>query len=106
MVCELQSLGKTVDLLWVKGHQGTPANEKADVPAGKPASRTRHSKAVSIAYLKLGVSERFNTKKKEWHASPDHHGTDEIPHAWTGCVTPLPALWLRFAKATEDQPCT
>jgi ribonuclease HI len=79
MVCEIRGQGKTVDLVWVKGHQGTPSNEKADVLAGKAASKTGYSKVVSIAHLKLRISKRYNTKKEEWHRSPLHHGTEEIP---------------------------
>jgi hypothetical protein len=79
MVCEIRGQGKTVDLVWVKGHQGTPGNEKADVLAGKAASKIGHSKVMSIAHLKLRISERYNVKKEEWHKSPHHHGTEEIP---------------------------
>jgi hypothetical protein len=76
MVCELRSQGKTVDLVWVKG---TPGNEKADALAGQAAGRTGHSKIMTIAYLKLRISEKFRTKKEEWHKSPGHRGTEEIP---------------------------
>jgi ribonuclease HI len=65
MVCEIRGLGKTVDLVWVKGHQGTPGNEKADVLAGTAASKTGYSKVMSIAHLKLRISERYNAKKEE-----------------------------------------
>jgi ribonuclease HI len=79
MVCEIRGQGKTVDLVWVKGHQGTPGNEKADVLAGKAASKAGYSKVMSIAHLKLRISVRYNVKKEEWHKSPHHHGTEEIP---------------------------
>jgi ribonuclease HI len=79
MVCELRGQGKTVDLVWVKGHQGTPGNEKADVLAGKAASKTGYSKVMTISHLKPRISERYNTKKEDWQTSPHHHGTEEIP---------------------------
>jgi hypothetical protein len=34
---------------------------------------------MTIAHLKLRIPERYNTKKTEWHKSPSHHGTEEIP---------------------------
>jgi hypothetical protein len=79
MVCEFRGRGKTVDLVWVEGHHGTTGNERADVRAGKAAGKTGYSKVMSIAHLKLQISERYNTKKEEWHESPNHYGTEEIP---------------------------
>jgi hypothetical protein len=79
MVCELRGQEKTVDLVWVMGHQGTPGNEKADVFARQAAKKTGYANVMTIAHLKLRISERFGSKKEEWHKSPDHHGTEEIP---------------------------
>jgi ribonuclease HI len=78
-VCELRSQGRTVDLVWVKGHQGTPSNERADVLAGKVAEKIGYSKYMSIAHPRLRISEKFRNAKDKWHETPAHHGTEEIP---------------------------
>jgi hypothetical protein len=79
MVCSLRNRGKTVDLVWVKCHEGTLGNEKADILAGKAAEKAGYSRVMSIAYLKLRVSEKFRSAKELWHKVPNHHGTEEIP---------------------------
>jgi ribonuclease HI len=64
MMRELRGQGKTVDLMWVKGLQGTPGNEKADVLAGLTARKTGYSMIMTIAHLKFRISEKFRTKKR------------------------------------------
>jgi ribonuclease HI len=64
MVCSLRNRGKTVDLVWVKGHEATPGNEKADVLAGKAAEKAGYSRVMSIAHLKLRISDRFRSAKE------------------------------------------
>jgi len=34
---------------------------------------------ISLAHLKLRISEKFRKAKKAWHEDPHHHGTEEIP---------------------------
>jgi ribonuclease HI len=77
MVCGLRE--RNVNLVWVKGDEGTPGNEKADVLAGRAAEKPGHSKTMSIAYLKLRISEKFGNAKESWHKSLGQHGTEEIP---------------------------
>jgi hypothetical protein len=70
---------RTVDLVWVKGHAGTAGNERADELAGKATERTGTQDTMSLSYIKLRISERFNEAKEKWNALPAHHGTEEIP---------------------------
>jgi len=34
---------------------------------------------ISLAHLKLRISEKFRKAKKAWHEDPHHHGTEENP---------------------------
>jgi hypothetical protein len=70
---------RTVDLVWAKGHARTPGNERADELAGKAAELVGPYTAMSLACIKLRISERFRKAKETWHADPTHHGTMEIP---------------------------
>jgi hypothetical protein len=79
MVCELRHHRRTVNLVWVKGHEGTPGNEKADSLVGKAAEKLGHSEVMSMAHLKPRISEKFGKAKEAWHKVPGHHGTEEIP---------------------------
>jgi hypothetical protein len=54
---------------------GWPGNERADALAEKSG----YSKVVSLAHLKLQISEKFRRAKAAWHEVPSHHGTEEIP---------------------------
>jgi hypothetical protein len=33
---------------------------------------------MSLAHLKLKISEQFRAAKEKWHAYPGHHGTMEV----------------------------
>jgi hypothetical protein len=56
--------------VWVKGHQGTPSNEKADALAGKAAEKVEFSKAKSIAHLNFRISEKFRKCEGEVAQGP------------------------------------
>jgi hypothetical protein len=64
--------GRSAEIQWVKGHDGTPGNEKAGELAGKAAEK----EGPSIASLKLRISERFRAAMEAYprqRRDPPHH---------------------------------
>jgi hypothetical protein len=73
----LSAESHSAQISWIKGHAGVPGNEKADVLAGQEAVKVVLSPAVSLTFLKLRISERYN-KAKIWNDNPNHRGKDAI----------------------------
>jgi hypothetical protein len=70
MVAHLPYQYQIAEITWVKGHAGTPGNEKADALAGMAVGRSSWSPFTSLAHLKLRISETFQGSKKEWDRDP------------------------------------
>jgi len=63
----------------VKGHMGTPGNERVDQLAGRAAEKTGpYGSEISLAHIKPRISEGFRKAKDECHGDPANHGMDEI----------------------------
>ena len=56
-----------VNIEWVKGRSGVPGNEKADGWRGEAVEKSNTNPVMSIAHLKLKISERFRKNKEKWH---------------------------------------
>jgi ribonuclease HI len=65
MVAHLPRHNHSAEITWVKGHTGTPANERADALAGMAAEKVSWSPFTSLALLELRVSEKFQKSKNE-----------------------------------------
>jgi hypothetical protein len=74
MVTALKRKERSVAITWVKGHAGVPENERADVLAGKAAGRIGQMTIMSIAHLKLRISERLRKAKGAGTITPPTMG--------------------------------
>jgi hypothetical protein len=70
---------RMVDLVSVKGYAGTPGNKRADQLASEASEMVGTQATMSLAHIRLRISERFREAKDTWHSDPTHHGTEEIP---------------------------
>jgi len=71
-VSNLQRRGRKVDITWVKRHSDVPGNERADKLAGEVAEKLGLYTAISLAHLKLKISERLRKAKD---GTPTPHTT-------------------------------
>jgi hypothetical protein len=97
MVCSLRNGGKTVDIVWVKGHQGTPGN---DTLARKAAEKAGYSRVMSIAHLRLRISEKFRNAKRPRTITGGSPTPGRSP-AWTACGMRWPEQRRRYARPLE-----
>jgi hypothetical protein len=108
IVCNLWGRDKTVNLVWVKRQEGTPGNEEADALAGRAAEKPGYSRVMSIAHLKLRISEKFRKAKMTWHDVPIHHGAEETrppplrSTARTKCEMRLPVQRRRYVPVIGE----
>jgi hypothetical protein len=63
----------------VKGHAGTPGNERADELAGKAAQMAGTHTVMSMSHIELRISERFGKAKDSYNADRAYHGAEEAP---------------------------
>jgi hypothetical protein len=70
MVARLPQQYQTAEITLVKGHAGTPGNEKAYALAGKAAARVAWSPITSLAYVKLQISEKVSEEQEELGRGP------------------------------------
>ena len=68
---------RTLEIRWIKGHSGSPRNDKADSIAGAAAEKPSY-RETSLAPLKTRISERYNTCKKKWNDNRAHYGSEYI----------------------------
>jgi hypothetical protein len=60
----------------VKGSPEIPGNERADARAAKAAEKTATwSPFISLAHLRLQISQRHRTAKIKWYQGSDYHGS-------------------------------
>jgi ribonuclease HI len=63
IVCRLRRQGRSVDLVWVGGHEGSPGNKETDVLASRPAQKAGYSQVMSISHLKSGFRSNPHTRR-------------------------------------------
>jgi hypothetical protein len=75
MVC---GKGKIANLVWAKGHEGTPGNEKAG-PGWKGGREARLLQSHVLRPPEAPDLGQVQKAKTAWHDVPSNHGAEEIP---------------------------
>jgi ribonuclease HI len=112
-VSSLNSIHRSADIRWVKGHSEAPGNEAADTLAGNEGMKIRPSPVTSLTHLKTRIAKMYSEAKTTGSNAPGRTGTTSIgpppprrSHAWTKQGTAWQGRSHKFAVVTGDRPFT